>query len=143
LSYLKDNNYNGSMIVMGRSLGSASACEIISKREADIDKCIIESGFGTEYPLLRLMNIDKDEINYSLLDGFRNLEKIKKYEKPIYFIHADMDHIIPISEAKLMMKESISKDKDLFIVNGADHNNIIMIAKDLYFQKIKAFISND
>jgi len=73
----------------------------------------------------------------------RNLEKIKKYEKPIYFIHADMDHIIPISEAKLMMKESISKDKDLFIVNGADHNNIIMIAKDLYFQKIKAFISND
>ncbi len=143
LSYLKDNHYNGSMIIMGRSLGSASACEIISKREADIDKCIIESGFGTEYPLLELMNIDKDEIKYSLLDGFRNLEKIKKYRKPIYFIHADMDHIIPISEAQLMMKESASKDKDLFVVNGADHNNIIMITKDIYFQKIKDFINNE
>ena len=89
------------------------------------------------------VNIDKDEINYSLSDGFRNLEKIKKYEKPIYFIHADMDHIIPFTEAKLMLRESASKDKDLFIVNGADHNNIIMITKDIYFQKIKDFINNE
>ena len=141
LSYLKNNEYNGRMIIMGRSLGSASACEIISKREGNIDKCIIESGFATEYPLLQLMSIDPDSIDYSLSDGFENLSKLKKYKKPIFFIHADMDHIIPISEAELMMEKSTSKDKELFIVKGSDHNNIIMMNKDTYFKKIKDFIN--
>ena len=53
-----------------------------------------------------------------------------------------MDHIIPLSEAELMLSKSGSKDKDLFIVNGANHNNIIMTIKDIYFQKIKDFIDN-
>ena len=63
-----------------------------------------------------------------------------KFKKPIYFIHADMDHIIPVDEAILMMKESGSEDKDLYIVNGANHYNIIMIMNDSYFQNIKFFI---
>ena len=140
LVYLKEYHYNQQLIVMGRSLGSASACEIISKRENDIDSCIIESGFATEHPLFRLMNINPESVSYSLSDGFENLKKIKKYKKPIYFIHADLDQIIPISEARLMMKECSSKKKDLFAVNGAGHNNIIMVMGDDYFKKIKKFI---
>ena len=72
-----------------------------------------------------------------------NLEKIKKYKKPIYFIHADHDHIVPLSEAELMLSKSTSKEKDLYIVRNANHNNIIMTAKDIYFQKIKDFIYNE
>ena len=140
LRYLKNNKYNNKLVVMGRSLGSASVCEIISKRVENIDKCIIESGFGTEYPLLELMNIKPESINYSTLDGFENLSKLKKYKKPIYFIHADMDCIIPISEAELMLESCGSTNKDLFVVEGADHNNIIMIIRDTYFKKIKDFI---
>ena len=90
-----------------------------------------------------LKNIESDKIGYSLVDGFQNLEKLKKYKKPIYFIHADKDHIIPLFEAELMMKESASKDKELLVINGADHNNIIMMINDVYFEKIKNFINND
>ena len=140
LSYLKDNDYKEKIIIMGRSLGSASACEIISKRDTSVDKCIIESGFATEYPLLKLMNIEPDSVDYSLDDGFQNLSKLRAYKKPIYFIHADMDHIIPISEAELMVKEVGSNEKELLIVNGANHNNIIMTMNDRYFQNIKFFI---
>tara|TARA_B100001250_G_C19743640_1_gene764224 strand:- start:560 stop:1312 length:753 start_codon:yes stop_codon:yes gene_type:complete len=140
LLYLKKHEYSGKIIVMGRSLGSASALEIASKRFDLVSKCIIESGFATEYPILSLMNINPQSINYSLSDGFENLSKLKHYKKPIYFIHADQDHIIPFSEAEFMLKESVSIKKDLFIVNGANHNNIIMISKESYFQKIKNFI---
>ena len=143
LSYLKKRQYNGKIIVMGRSLGSASALEIVSKRCTFVDKCIIESGFATEYPIFSLMNIDPKSINYSLSDGFENLSKLQNYKKPIYFIHAYEDHIIPFSEAEFMLKESGSIKKDLFAVNGADHNNIIMISKESYFQKIKNFIDNE
>ena len=64
---------------MGRSLGSASACEIINKCEEKIDACIIESGFATEYPLLQLLQIDPEHIDYKVEDGFMNLSKIKKF----------------------------------------------------------------
>ena len=49
-SYLIKNNYLNKKIIMGRSLGSASASEIIFNKKCDIDGCIIESGFGTESP---------------------------------------------------------------------------------------------
>ena len=141
LSYLNNNKYNNRLIVMGRSLGSASVCEIISKRIDFIDKCIIESGFATEYPLLKLMNINPENIDYSPLDGFGNLSKLKEYKKPIFFIHADMDYIIPISEAELMLESCGSANKDLLVAKGADHNNIIMVIQDIYFKKIKDFIN--
>ena len=142
-AYLNDNNYKKDIVIMGRSLGSASACEIVSKRSDKLNKCIIESGFATEYPLLKLMNISPKAIDYSIEDGFQNLIKLKKYKKPIFFIHANMDDIIPLSEAELMLRESGSENKDLFIAEGANHNNIIMITQNIYFQKIKNFINSE
>ena len=137
---LKEKKFLGKCLIMGRSLGSASACEIISSFEKDIDGCIIESGFATEYPLLRLMHIEPEKINFTLKDGFMNLQKIKKYTKPIFIIHADLDDIIPFSQAEIMLFESQSKEKDLYKIEGANHNNIILIGRDEYFKRIKLFI---
>tara|TARA_Y100001970_G_scaffold122493_2_gene151868 strand:+ start:39128 stop:39883 length:756 start_codon:yes stop_codon:yes gene_type:complete len=142
--YLNNNQYSGKIFIMGRSLGSASACEIINNFKDDISGCIIESGFATEYPLLNLLNVDPEEIDFSLEDGFMNLEKIKKYNGKLLIIHADLDDIIPYSQAELMLLESSSKNKDFYRVSGANHNNIIFIAREEYFKKIKKFIlSND
>ena len=124
---------------MGRSLGSASAFEIINQHNDKIDGCIIESGFATEYPLLALMGIDSEDINFSLEDGFMNLEKNKNYRGRLFIIHADLDDIIPFSQAELILLESPSSDKELYRVNGANHNNILMIAREEYFKKIQDF----
>ena len=125
---------------MGRSLGSASAFEIINKHSDKIDGCIIESGFATEYPLLTLMGINSEDINFSLEDGFMNLEKIKNYTGRLFIIHADLDDIVPFSQAELILLESPSSDKELYRVNGANHNNILKIAREEYFKKIQDFI---
>ena len=138
--FLKSNQYSSKTIVMGRSLGSASACEIINKCEENIDACIIESGFATEYPLLQLLQIDPENIDYKIEDGFMNLSKIKKFKKPLFIIHADLDDIIPFSQAEIMLLESKSSNKDLFKVSGANHNNIILISREEYFKKIRNFI---
>ena len=140
--YLSKHKYNGKLLIMGRSLGSASACEIISNFEDDIAGCIIESGFATEYSLLSLMNIDPDMIEYNLEDGFMNLAKIKKYKKPLFIIHANLDDIIPFSQAEMIFIESKSTIKDLFKVSGANHNNIIHLSREEYFKKIKFFIES-
>ena len=49
---------------MGRSLGSASACEIINNYENDIDACIIESGFAEETPLFNLIGTTAENIGF-------------------------------------------------------------------------------
>ena len=138
--YLANNQYINKIYIMGRSLGSASAFEIVNNFSDSIKGCIIESGFVTEYSLLNLLSINPDDINFSLDDGFMNLEKLKKYKGDLLIIHSDLDDIIPFSQAELMLLESPSNNKEIYRVNGANHNNIIIIAREEYFKKIKSFI---
>ncbi len=140
--YFKDNKLTGSTIIMGRSLGSASAAHVIDHVPNEIDGCIIESGFATEIPLLNLMGINPKSINYNLEDGFENLKKFKNYKKPLLVIHSDLDEIIPFSQADMIMIECPSKSKKIFKVEGAGHNDIIAVARDHYFSNIRDFIEN-
>tara|TARA_B100000579_G_C22232325_1_gene576652 strand:- start:174 stop:560 length:387 start_codon:yes stop_codon:yes gene_type:complete len=125
---------------MGRSLGSASACEILEKHENEIDGCIIESGFGTEIPLMRILGLSPNDLDYDPKFGFENLRKIMNFKKPIFIIHAEMDDIIPIDEAKNMYEKSKSNIKELWSIPNADHNNIMIHTKENYFNRIKKFI---
>tara|TARA_Y100001970_G_scaffold281918_1_gene393695 strand:+ start:158 stop:910 length:753 start_codon:yes stop_codon:yes gene_type:complete len=141
-SMINNNNYSGKTIVMGRSLGSASACEIISTYANNIDGCIIESGFATEKPILEMFNINPSEIDFQENDGFGNLKKLRFYSKPLLIIHAEKDHIIPINEAEFMHKESTSNKKELWVIPNANHNDIMMHTKENYFIKIRNFINS-
>ena len=138
--YLKKINNTNKFVIMGRSLGSTSTCHIMSNNEKEFDGAIIDSGFATEYPFLLRFGVNPESINFKLSDGFNNLEKIKQYKNPFLIIHADMDEIIPFSQADIMFVESKSYNKDLFKVNGAGHNNVISIARDHYFSRIRDFI---
>ena len=138
--YLKKINNTNKFVIMGRSLGSTSTCHIMSNNEKEFDGAIIDSGFATEYPFLLRFGVNPESINFKLSDGFNNLEKIKQYKNPFLIIHADMDEIIPFSQADIMFVESRSYNKDLFKVNGAGHNNLISIARDHYFSRIRDFI---
>ena len=102
--YLNKNNYDDNLYIMGRSLGSCSAFEIINTFSDSIKGCIIESGFVTEYPLLNLLQINPEEVDFNLSDGFMNLEKLKNYNGKLMVIHADLDEIIPFSQADIMMQ---------------------------------------
>ena len=138
--YLKTLRNTNKIVVMGRSLGSTSACHIMNNNENEVYGAIIDSGFATEYPFLLRFGVNPKEINFNLSDGFNNLEKIKRFKKPLLIIHADLDEIIPFSQADIMFVESGSYNKDLFKVNGAGHNNLISIARDHYFDRIRNFI---
>tara|TARA_Y100001935_G_scaffold126350_1_gene104797 strand:+ start:546 stop:1301 length:756 start_codon:yes stop_codon:yes gene_type:complete len=139
-SYLIENNYLNKKIIMGRSLGSASASEIISNHKFDIDGCIIESGFATEVPLMNILGVTPKDIGYKAEYGFENLKKISIYDGPLFIIHADQDDIIPLDEAKLIYNNSNSNQKELWVIDNANHNNILMYTQSQYFIRIKAFI---
>jgi len=75
--WLLDNRYQGPLIVMGRSLGSASALELAWKYPQQIDALIIESGFANVKPLLQLLGVNVAAIGFEESAGFGHLDKIK------------------------------------------------------------------
>jgi fermentation-respiration switch protein FrsA (DUF1100 family) len=136
-AWLQQHGYAGPLVVMGRSLGSASALELVSSRGADIDGLIIESGFALVSPLLQILGIDTQKIGFTEERGFRNIDKIKQYTKPTLIIHAEYDHIIPFSDGQSLYEASVSENRKLLKIPGANHNDIFARGLSDYLAAIK------
>lgn len=134
--WLRNYGYPGPLIVMGRSLGSASALEIAACYSTQIDGLIIESGFARTGPLLRLLGFDMAEAGLTEEDGFRNLDKVKSFSKPTLVIHAERDHLIPLTEGQMLYTASPAREKHLLVIPEADHNDIFMRGLDEYLGAI-------
>jgi hypothetical protein len=137
--WLADNGYTGPCILMGRSLGSAPALELASSYGQEVSGLIIESGFAYAEPLLRLLGIDLRKHSFKEAEGFRNLDKIKKFRKPVLIIHAELDHIIPYSDAQALYGSSSSSDKTILKIPKANHNDIFSRGLMEYMAAIKSF----
>ncbi len=117
--------HTGPLIIMGRSLGSASALELAFHYEDQMDGLIIESGFAFAGPLLRLLGINSGAIGLDEGVGFKNVSKIKTFSKPTLIIHAEHDHIIPFSDGQALFDACPAPDKTLLKIPGANHNDIL------------------
>ena len=124
--WLLDRGYRGPLILMGRSLGSASALELAAHYKDQIDSLIVESGFAFSGPLLQLLGVNLRTINFSEEMGFGNLDKIQRFDRPTLIIHAELDHIIPFSDGQALYDASPSTDKTLLKIPNANHNDIFM-----------------
>ncbi len=136
--WLKTNNYAGPLVVMVRSLGSASALELVQYYKNEIDGLVIESGFAYVIPLLKLLGIDTQALGFKEETGFRNIDKIREFDKPTLIIHAELDHIIAYSEGEALYNACASPDKALLKIPGANHNDIFMRGFTEYMAGVKA-----
>jgi fermentation-respiration switch protein FrsA (DUF1100 family) len=140
-TWLERKNYSGPLIVMGRSLGSASALELVAEHKNIIHGLIIESGFAYAVPLLRLLGVDPNALGFKEEEGFVNIEKIGLYEGPTLIIHAEYDHIIPYTDGLALYKASTAQYKSLLKIEGANHNDIMLRGYDDYMQAIQRLVS--
>jgi len=134
---LGEAGYCGPLIVMGRSLGSASALELAAHYEDEIDGLIIESGFANIIPLLKLVGVDINRLEITEKDDIGNIEKISGFYKPVLVIHAEYDHIIPFSDGQALFDSCASPDKRFLKVPGANHNNIFAVGIGDYLREVK------
>ncbi|MGD9331833.1 MAG: alpha/beta fold hydrolase [Desulfobacterales bacterium] len=137
--WLPRHNYTGPLILMGRSLGSASVLELAAIYPQRIQGLIIESGFAYAAPLLRLLGLDPDRIGFKEEKGFANLAKIRKYTGPTLIIHAEFDHIIPYSDSEALFAASPAEQKKHLKIPGANHNDIFLRGMAPYLEAVQAF----
>ena len=127
-------------MVMGRSLGCVSALEMAAFRHQDLAGVIIESGFANTCPLLSSLGVEVDSLGITEESGFGNLLKIRDFTKPIMILHAQNDQIIPVAEAAELHAECAAASKELQVIPGADHNNILQVTGRLYYEVIGGFV---
>lgn len=134
--FLAEKGHSGPLVVMGRSLGSASALELAANFGDGINGLVIESGFAYALPLLRLLGVNTERLGITEEKGFNNIAKIKKYSGPLLVIHAEKDHIIPFSDGRALYEASPSTRKEFLEIRRANHNTIFQHGGNEYFQKI-------
>ena len=141
-AWLRENGYGGSLIVMGRSLGSAPALELSAHYGDRIDGLIIESGFAELGPLFQILGISMEAFGITEDKGFRNIEKIRRFEKPTLIIHAENDHIIPFHNGQMLYDACEAGDKSLLKIPGANHNDIFLIGISEYMKAVKELVED-
>ena len=132
-------HYNSDIFVMGRSLGSISAVEIAHHYQKQLKSLIIESGFGSISKLLSHIGFPIEFLGIKDAE-FPNLSKIRDITMPVLIIHGEYDSLIPATEAKALFDGAGTKNKRLLIIPNANHNDIMMIGMEHYFEAIKEFV---
>jgi pimeloyl-ACP methyl ester carboxylesterase len=137
---MAEDGHKGSFIVMGRSLGSASALELAAHYPDRMDGLIIESGFSHVIPLLELLGLHIEALGIKEEEGSRNIDKIKSFHKPTLIIHAEYDHIIPFSQGQDLYDASPAEDKKMLKIPRADHNTLFHYGMTEYLNAIQEFV---
>jgi hypothetical protein len=140
--WLLKRGFTGPLVVMGRSLGSASALEIARHYASEIAALIIESGFAHVGPLFELAGIHMETLGISEEDGFNHTEKISSFDKPTLIIHAENDHIIPFHEGQALFESCTSPDKTMIVIPGANHNDIFLIGMQVYMEAVVSLMKS-
>jgi fermentation-respiration switch protein FrsA (DUF1100 family) len=117
------------IIILGRSVGSGPAVHLAARRP--VAGLILQSPFVSAFRVLT-------RIPLLPFDKFPNYKEIQRVHCPILIIHGTQDNVIsPWHGQKLFALAN--EPKHFFAVQGADHNDLDMVAGPSYPKAIQAF----
>lgn len=138
---LAKRGFRSDLWIMGRSLGSISALELASKYQDAIRGLIIESGFTSVVRIIRHLGIPAQGIRLEDIDQ-ECVEMVKRIFLPTLIIHGEWDTLVPVKEAEDLYKNLGAERKKLLVIPSADHNNILFMGFQKYFEALKTFIDS-
>lgn len=143
---LDDANVNPHVpiFIKGRSLGSAPAIYLGMIAPEKFQGMIIESGYADAPSLFRRLGIPiPEEIQSDDTLPINNAGKMKRIHMPLLVIHGKQDNLIPLEHGEAIYKNSPTEDKQLVVITGAGHNNLMAIGFESYFSAIAEFVNNN
>lgn len=122
------------IILFGRSIGSGPSCYLAEKYHI--------AGLMLHAPFMSILRVLFSNLRWTLwFDKFPNIDRIKRFDCPVYIVHGNRDEIVHISHAHRLYEACVNKDFEPYFVEMAGHNNIEKYAKD-YLQRIRKFIEH-
>ena len=126
------------LILFGKSLGCAIACEIAIK--INPLALLLESPFTSARDMAKFKFPFLPGFEHLISDKFNTYTKINQINCPILFIHGDLDKTIPIKMG-LTLYEKYQNTKLFIEAKNAGHHNIEEVLGINYFKGIESFIT--
>ena len=138
-SWLTDRVGRERIFVLGKSLGGGVATEVcLGSEPAGL---VLESTFrsipsvaATLFPVLPAGVLLHSE-------RYESIKKISDIHCPVFVIHGSADQLIPVSEGRALY-EAANDPKNLWIVEGAGHNNVALRAGGEYGRRLRHWIDD-
>ncbi len=124
--------------VMGRSLGSAPAIELCL-HHPEINGLVIESGYADPVPLVERRGLRIGGTTPEEDALFNNSRKISGVRCPLLIMHGEDDFLISAEEARLNYRQAETGTKNLEILEGVGHNDMMMAPNHRYFTCLAEF----
>jgi len=140
LSWLEEQGIPaGGTVIFGKSLGGGVACEIARGKE--LAGLVLESTFtslasvaGNLFPFAPDMKPGAQAYN--------SVNKLPEIGCPLLVIHGDRDMLIPVAEG-LALYQAAGEPKELFIVRGAGHNDVSIVAGEAYGRTLRDWLDGE
>ena len=82
-----------------------------------------------------------NKINHGFsFNDIEPVEAVKNARVPMFFVHGKDDNLVPSFMAEKLYESCCNPDKDILLVEGADHAQAHVNGKDEYEQKLDEFI---
>ncbi len=122
------------IVLFGRSLGGAVAVELAQDRT--LAGLVLESAFTNIDDMARRMI---GPLANFVGGGFPSDERITRVRAPLLFFHGDRDDIVPIELGRALYAAA-PEPKRFESIDGAGHNDTVVVGGNAYFAKIGAFL---
>lgn len=139
--WLAAHGVRGRLWVMGRSLGSAPAIHLARLRGELLAGLIVESGFADTLGLLSRVGVPVHRIRVPEDWRSFNLEGIAQVKAPTLIIHGEWDQIIPLGDGKALFDACGASKKELVVIPGAGHNDLLWVGMEQYMAAIAGFVA--
>jgi fermentation-respiration switch protein FrsA (DUF1100 family) len=127
------------VVLFGRSLGGAVALYTASKFPGA--GVIVESTFTC---LQDLAAIFFPGVDAQLFQGqYESLERVKNLTIPLLVVHGTRDDLVPVEQGKKLFAAHsgrIGKQKQLYLIEDAGHNDTYYVGGEAYFETLERFI---
>jgi len=128
------------LAVMGRSLGSAPAIEVGVRFPEAVAALVIESGYADPLGLARRRGLPVEGVPPAVAEPYDNAGKIRRVRCPLLVMHGALDRLIEPAEARLNFRQAArSIRKELVILEGVGHNDILSAPQNGYFRTLDRF----
>ena len=136
---LAEDGYDPRMLVMGRSLGSQPALEVAARASAHVRGLIIESGAASIRRLVDRFGLADDGEAAALAAAHE--AKIRSIRLPALLIHGEADDLVPLEQAAGLYDLLEGTRRELVVIAGAGHNDILWVGRRQYFEAISDFVA--
>ncbi len=122
------------IIVMGRSLGGAVAIDLATGEGAKA--LIVESTF-TSLPDMSAKMIPFFPARWFLREQLPSIERIAKYDGPLFLSHGTADTLIPFEQGRRLFEAAAGRSKMFVPIPDGGHNTP---PPDGYYAKLRCFV---